>query len=65
MTSRVRLVKMVVQPVVVVDDGETLREVKVDPIHVDPADWPAFSGERWPEMVAEQEAALNPVGDDL
>ncbi len=42
-SSRVRVVKWVVQPVLVLDDGDTLTPVDVEPQHV-PADaLPAFA----------------------
>lgn len=38
-----RLVKAVVQPVFVLDDGESLHEVTVDPIQVTAANWAEWS----------------------
>jgi hypothetical protein len=52
-----RLLKVVVQPVFVWDDGDTLREVQVDPVQVAPADWPDYPA-KLAEQTAEQEAIL-------
>ena len=41
--KQVRLLKVIVQVVVVVDDGEQLEERAVDPVTVPAADWPAFA----------------------
>lgn len=38
--ERVRLVNVMIQPAVVVDDGRTLTELSVDPIKVSAVDWP-------------------------
>lgn len=48
---RLRLVKVIVQPVVVLDDGHNLREVQTQTIEVVPAEWPDF-----PAKLAEQMA---------
>lgn len=40
---QVRLLKVIVQVVVAVDDGEQLEERAVDPVTVPAADWPAFA----------------------
>lgn len=39
---KVRLLKLIVQPTFVVDDGEHLREVPVGAVQVDPAGLEAF-----------------------
>lgn len=57
--KRLRLVKVVVQAHFVIDDGETLEEPESQPIVVQPADWPRFSAETFPEQVAQFEANLN------
>lgn len=58
MTKRLRLIKVVVQPSFVVDDGETLQEMHTEPIVVTASDWAAFP-ERFAESIAEHEARLN------
>ena len=57
--KRLRLVKVLVQPVFVLDDGETITEMPHDPIAISAADWPTYSGERFPREVAEWEKQLN------
>lgn len=42
MTQRIRLVAWTVQPHVVLDDGENLTPINVQPIDINSADW-----ERW------------------
>lgn len=39
---RLRLLKVIVQPVFVVDDGENLVEHAVDPVVVTSEDWPTY-----------------------
>jgi hypothetical protein len=39
---RVRLLKLVVQPVFVVDDGESLKELPAQAATITAADWPQF-----------------------
>jgi hypothetical protein len=39
---RLRLLKVAVQPVFVIDDGENVTERAVEPIIVQPADWPDY-----------------------
>lgn len=39
---RLRLLKVIVQPVFVVDDGETLVERPSQPVAVSPEDWPTY-----------------------
>jgi hypothetical protein len=40
--SRLRLLKVIVQPVFAIDDGETLAETSAEPIVVTPAEWPTY-----------------------
>lgn len=42
MSDRLRLLKVVVQPVFVVDDGTELREIPTQPVTVSATDWPTF-----------------------
>lgn len=53
----IRVVQFIVQPVLVEDDGETLTPLQVAPITVTAAEWPVFSAETWPAMLAEQQQA--------
>jgi hypothetical protein len=47
--SKLRLLKVIVQPVFVVDDGETLIEQPAQPVEVSPAEWPTFATGRFAE----------------
>lgn len=40
--SKLRLLKVIVQPVFVLDDGEHLVEQAAEPVAVAPAQWPAY-----------------------
>jgi hypothetical protein len=51
----IRVVQFIVQPVLVDDDGETLTPLQVQPITVSAAEWPQFSGETWPAILAQQQ----------
>ena len=42
MKARPRLLKVIVQPVFVLDDGEHLAELIIDPVVVPAADWPTY-----------------------
>ena len=56
---RLRLVKVIVQPVFVVDDGDNVTEIEHSAIAIPAADWPTYSGERFPAEVAEWQKQLN------
>ncbi|MEA2552425.1 MAG: hypothetical protein QOJ65_601 [Fimbriimonadaceae bacterium] len=44
MTRRLRLLKVIVQPIFVIDENqEALSELDVRPIEVSAQDWPAFA----------------------
>jgi hypothetical protein len=59
MSRQVRLVKVLVQPVFVLDDGQNISEVPIEE-HVIPAsEWPTYSSERFPREVAEWQAQLD------
>lgn len=51
----IRAVQFIVTPVLVDDDGETLTPLQVQPITVPASEWPSFSGETWPQLLAEQQ----------
>jgi hypothetical protein len=55
---RLRLVKVLVQPVFVLDDGETITEVEHGVIAIPAAEWPTYSAERFPVEVAAWQAQL-------
>jgi len=54
-----RLVKVIVQPVFVLDDGNTITEVDHSPVVIPAADWPTYSGERFPREVKEWQERLD------
>lgn len=62
MTARIRVVKLIVQPVVVLDDGEHLSELHADPMTVRPGDLETFP-ERFAAELARQQEQLD-GGDD-
>jgi len=59
MSRQLRLLKVIVQPVFVVDDGEALTEVQAQPGAVSAADWPSYATTAFLAQVAEFEAAMN------
>jgi hypothetical protein len=58
-SRRVRLLKVIVQPVFLLDDGQSITEVPVEE-HVIPArEWPTYSSERFPLEVTRWQAQLD------
>lgn len=57
--SKLRLVKVAVQPFFVLDDGETITEVDHSATVIPASEWPAYSSERFPREVAEWQARLD------
>ena len=57
--STLRLLKVVVQPVFAIDDGETLTETTAEPVVVASADWPTYPATRFLEAVDELQAQLD------
>jgi hypothetical protein len=47
MTKRLRLLKVLCQPIFVLDDGETLVEQVAQPVEVSAAEWPTFATARF------------------
>lgn len=62
--KRVRLVGVTIIPRFVVDDGENLADLKVDPLNVTAADWPTFVADNWAALVEGLETDLNPEAAD-
>ncbi len=56
---KIRLVKVVVQPVFMLDDEESLTEIVHDPTVIPASEWPTYSSERFPREVAEWQAGLD------
>ena len=61
--KRVRLRGVVVQPLLVVDDGETLTDLPIEPVTVSPQAWPDYATTTFAEAVAAYEAKLNEQPD--
>lgn len=57
--AKLRLVKVLVQPVFVLDHGSRIEEIEHGAIAIPGADWPAYSGERFPAEVAAWQAQLD------
>lgn len=60
---RLRLVKVLVQPVFVADDGESITEIEHPPMAIPAAEWPTYSGGRFPREMAQYEAQLQQEGE--
>lgn len=56
---KLRLVKVLVQPVFMLDDGETLTELEHAAVAIPPDEWPTYSSERFPAELAAWEKQLN------
>jgi hypothetical protein len=61
-TPKLRLIKVLVQPVLVLDDGETIEEVEHPAIVIPADEWPTYSSERFPREIAEWQARLDAGG---
>lgn len=56
---RLRLVHVHVQPVLMLDDGETLTPLEHPAVTIPAADWPTYSSERFPREIAEWQSRLD------
>lgn len=59
MAKRLRLLKVIVQPVFVLDDGEELTELTTDPVIVAARDWPDYPKTTFLESVADLRAQFD------
>ncbi len=57
--SKLRLLKVIVQPVFAVDDGETLTETPAEPVVVKPEDWPTYPTTQFIEAFSALQAQLD------
>jgi hypothetical protein len=57
--SKLRLVKVAVQPFFVLDNGETIAEVEHPVVEIPASEWPTYSNERFPRETAEYQARLD------
>jgi hypothetical protein len=55
----IRLVKVLVQPVFILDHGDRIEEVEHSAVTLPAEDWPEYSGRRFPAEVAEWQARLD------
>lgn len=54
MTGRLRLVKVMVQPVLVWDDGESLQEINTQPASIPASEWSKYNLADHVATIAEQ-----------
>jgi hypothetical protein len=54
-----RLLKVVVQPVFAIDDGQSLTEVSAEPIVVRPQDWPTYATTQFVDEVSKLQSGLD------
>jgi hypothetical protein len=57
--SKLRLVKVAVQPFFVLDDGESITEVEHPATMIPASEWPTYSSERFPREVQAWQATLD------
>lgn len=57
--AKLRLVKVFVQPVFVLDHGDRIEEVDHPPIAIPADEWPGYSGERFHAEVEAWQARIN------
>ena len=58
MSKQLRLLKVIVQPVFVVDDGEHLTEQLAQPVEVSPSEWPTFATTKFAEGFEQLRATI-------
>jgi hypothetical protein len=56
---RLRLLKVIVQPVFAVDDGESLSEQAAQPIVVQAAEWPTYATTNFVQAMEDLQAQLD------
>lgn len=61
---RLRLVKVVVQPFFVVDDGESITEVEHQPTVIPASEWPTYSSGRFEIEVEEWQSRLDSENEE-
>jgi hypothetical protein len=62
--KKIRVVKVIVQPVVVADDGKTLTELDIGPATVPPEAWPDYATTGFVEQLAAIEKQINAEAAD-
>jgi hypothetical protein len=56
---KIRLVKVVVQPVLMLDEDGELTEIEHPPVVIPAAEWPTYSSDRFPREIMEWQARLD------
>jgi hypothetical protein len=59
MSRKLRLLKVIVQPVFVLDDGDNLTEVSADPVVVSPEEWPTYPTSGFAQAVGALQAQID------
>jgi len=54
-----RLVKVIVQPVFILDHGTHVSELEHPPVVIPAEEWPTYSGERFPREVREWQERID------
>lgn len=62
--KRLRLLKVIVQPTFVLDDGETLTELTVQPTTVSPSQWPTFATTEFAAAMEQLRQQVEVAGTD-
>lgn len=57
--SKLRLIKVLVQPVFMIDDGENLTEVEHAAVEIPASEWPTYSSDRFQREVDNWQAKLD------
>jgi hypothetical protein len=57
--SKIRLVKVLVQPVFLIDHGDSIEEVEHPAVAIPASEWPTYSSERFPAEVEAWQAQLD------
>lgn len=56
--SRVRLVGVMVTPIVLVDDGDSLKPLQIEAVQVSAEDWPTYATGGFQEAMAQLQAEV-------
>ena len=59
MSPKIRLVKVIVQPVFILDDGDNIIELEHSATVIPASEWPTYSSERFPREVEAWQAQLD------
>jgi hypothetical protein len=57
--NRLRLLKVIVQPIFAIDDGDTLTETSAEPVVVRPEDWPNYPTTQFLDALNELQVQLD------